>query len=60
MAKRNPLVVGLDVGTFKIAVIVAEIADDGGVEVTGIGTSSSTGLRGGTVVNIDSTVHAIQ
>src|SRR5262245_19149077 len=59
MAKRNPLVVGLDVGTFKIAVIVAEIVD-GGVEVTGIGTANSTGLRGGTVVNIDSTVQAIQ
>jgi len=59
MAKRNPLVVGLDVGTYKIGVIVAEVSD-GGVEITGIGTAASTGLRKGTVVNIDATVDAIR
>ena len=59
MTKRNPLVVGLDVGTYKIGVIVAEIGTHG-VEVTGIGTAASTGLRKGTVVNIDSTVDAIR
>ena len=57
--KRSTLVVGLDVGTSKIGVIVAEVSD-GGVEVTGIGTSSSTGLRKGTVVNIDATVEGIR
>src|SRR5579884_1057441 len=59
MAKRNPLVVGLDVGTYKIGVVVAELAT-GGVEITGIGTAASTGLRKGTVVNIDATVAAIR
>jgi cell division protein FtsA len=59
MAKRKPLVVGLDVGTFKIGVIVAEVGD-GGVEITGIGSAPSTGLRKGTVVNIDATVDAIR
>jgi cell division protein FtsA len=59
MAKRNPLVVGLDVGTFKIGVIVAE-ETSGGVEITGIGSAPSTGLRKGTVVNIDATVEAIR
>jgi cell division protein FtsA len=59
MAKRSPLVVGLDVGTYKIGVVVAELAA-GGVEITGIGTAASTGLRKGTVVNIDATVDAIR
>src|SRR5579885_2449514 len=59
MAKRNPLVVGLDVGTYKIGVVVAELST-GGVEITGIGTAASTGLRKGTVVNIDATVAAIR
>lgn len=59
MAKRNPLIVGLDVGTFKIGVIVAEVTETG-VEVIGIGTAASTGLRKGTVVNIDATVDAIR
>lgn len=59
MAKRNPLVVGLDVGTYKVGVVVAEVARDG-VEVTGIGTHPSTGLKKGTVVNIDATVEAIR
>ena len=59
MAKRNPLVVGLDVGTYKVGVVVAEITD-GGVEITGIGTAASNGLRKGTVVNIDATVEDIR
>jgi cell division protein FtsA len=57
--RRNPLIVGLDVGTFKVGVIVAEMGADG-VEITGIGTAASTGLRKGTVVNIDATVGAIR
>ena len=59
MAKRNPTVVGLDIGTYKVGVIVAEVGDDG-VEITGIGTASSSGLKKGTVVNIEATVEAIR
>jgi cell division protein FtsA len=60
MAKRNPLIVGLDIGTFKVGVVVAEVNDQG-VEITGIGWApSGTGLRKGTVVNIDTTVEAIK
>ena len=59
MAKRNPTVVGLDIGTYKVGVIVAEVGDDG-VEITGIGTASSNGLKKGTVVNIEATVEAIR
>ena len=59
MARRNPLVVGLDVGTYKIGVVVAEVGGHG-VEITGIGTQASTGLKKGTVINIDDTVGAIR
>ena len=59
MAKRNPVVVGLDIGTYKVGVIVAEVGDDG-VEITGIGTAASSGLKKGTVVNIEATVEAIR
>src|SRR5438105_4807138 len=59
MARKSPLMIGLDVGTYKIGVIVAEVAE-GGVEVVGIGTAASRGLRKGVVVNIEKTVQAIR
>ena len=60
--QRDPknLVVGLDIGTSKIVCIVAEINDEGGLEVIGMGTHPSRGLRRGVVVNIEATVNAIQ
>jgi cell division protein FtsA len=59
---RDPknLVVGLDIGTSKIVCIVAEINDEGALEVIGMGTHPSRGLRRGVVVNIEATVNAIQ
>ena len=59
---RDPknLVVGLDIGTSKIVCIVAEINDEDGLEIIGMGTSPSKGLRRGVVVNIEATVNAIQ
>ena len=59
---RDPknLVVGLDIGTSKIVCIVAEINDEGLLEVIGMGTHPSRGLRRGVVVDIDSTVQSIQ
>ena len=59
MAKREELVVGLDIGTTKIACIVGEITDDG-LDIIGVGTHPSTGLKKGVVVNIDATVRSIQ
>src|SRR6185436_7001851 len=59
MAKREELIVGLDVGTTKIACIVGEITDEG-VDIIGIGTHPCYGLKKGVVVNIDSTVQSIQ
>jgi cell division protein FtsA len=57
--KRDEIIVGLDIGTTKIAAIVGEVTEDG-IDIIGIGTSRSRGLRKGVVVNIDATVHAIQ
>jgi len=59
MAKREELVVGLDIGTTKICCIVGEVMNEG-VDVVGIGTHPSKGLRKGVVVNIESTVNSIK
>ncbi len=56
---RN-LIVGLDIGTSKVAAIVGEMVDDGVIEVVGIGSSPSRGLKKGVVVNLESTVQSIQ
>lgn len=61
MSKRD-VVVGLDIGTTKICCIVGEVIDAGPepvIDIVGIGTAPSTGLRKGVVVNIDSTVESI-
>jgi len=54
------LIVGLDIGTSKIVAMVAEIKPDGGFDVIGYGSHASRGLKKGVVVNIESTVNAIQ
>src|SRR5678815_3991529 len=54
------LIVGLDIGTSKIAAVVAEIKPDGGFEVIGMGGHPSRGLKKGVVVNIEATVNAVQ
>ncbi|MDL2314387.1 cell division protein FtsA [Desulfovibrio sp. OttesenSCG-928-C14] len=56
---KNELVVGLDVGTTKICAVVGEPTPDG-VDIVGIGSCPSTGLRKGVVVSIDNTVNSIQ
>lgn len=53
------LVVGLDIGTTKIAAIVGEVTPEG-IDIIGIGTSPSKGLRKGVVINIESTVASIK
>ncbi len=54
------LIVGLDIGTSKIVAIVAEITNEGKLEIVGMGSHPSRGLKKGVVVNIESTVNAIQ
>lgn len=62
MAKKieKDLVVGLDIGTSKVVAIVGEVADDGQVEIIGVGSNPSTGLKRGAVVNIEATVQSIK
>ncbi len=61
MAKETKqLVVGLDIGTSKVVALVAEVMADGKLEVLGMGSHESKGLKKGVVVNIESTVSAIQ
>jgi cell division protein FtsA len=61
MSKENKnLIVGLDIGTSKVVAIVAELAPDGRLEVIGMGSHESKGLKKGVVVNIEATVNAIQ
>jgi cell division protein FtsA len=59
MAKREEIIVGLDIGTTKIATIVGEVTEEG-IEIIGVGTHPSRGLRRGVVVNIDATVESIK
>ncbi len=62
MSKRSArgLIVGLDIGTSKVVAIVGESTEEGGIEVVGIGSHPSRGLKKGVVVNIESTVASIQ
>jgi len=62
MSKKTDknLIVGLDIGTSKVVAIVGEITPEGSVDVIGIGSHPSVGLKKGVVVNIESTVHSIQ
>jgi cell division protein FtsA len=58
-ADKN-LIVGLDIGTSKVVAIVGEIKADDEIEIIGIGSHPSRGLKKGVVVNIESTVQSIQ
>jgi cell division protein FtsA len=59
-AASDNMIVGLDIGTSKVVAIVGEIVDDGSLNIIGIGSHRSRGLKKGTVVNIESTVESIQ
>lgn len=59
MARKSELMVGLDLGTSKVAAVVGDL-DDGTLNVVGLGSAPSEGLRKGVVVNIDATVQAIE
>ncbi len=54
------MIVGLDIGTSKVVAIVGEIGPEGQIEIVGIGSHPSKGMKKGVVVNIESTVQSIQ
>jgi cell division protein FtsA len=58
--ESKDLIVGLDIGTSKVVVAVAEVLPEGRYQVIGLGQANSEGLRKGVVVNIEATVHSIQ
>src|SRR5262249_45409787 len=58
-SERN-LIVGLDIGTSKVVAMVGEVGLDGSIELLGIGSQPSGGLKKGVVGNIESTVQSIQ
>ncbi|AUH52843.1 cell division protein FtsA [Chromobacterium sp. ATCC 53434] len=58
--ESKSMLVGLDIGTSKIVAIVAEVLEDGQLNIVGMGHTPSRGLKRGMVVNIESTVQAIQ
>ncbi|MEY4318615.1 MAG: cell division protein FtsA [Pseudomonadota bacterium] len=61
MAKEyKDLVVGLDIGTAKVMVVVAEVLPGGELKLAGLGVAPSNGLKRGVVVNIEATVQSIQ
>ncbi|MCI5158124.1 MAG: cell division protein FtsA, partial [Candidatus Electrothrix sp. AUS1_2] len=54
------LVAGLDIGTTKICAVIGEVFEDGCVNIIGVGTAASSGMKKGVVVNIEATVKAIR
>jgi cell division protein FtsA len=59
-AERNPIIVGLDIGTTKIAVIAGRKNEFGKLEILGFGRANSNGVKHGQVLNIDETIKAIK
>jgi cell division protein FtsA len=60
MVKRSDrkLIVGLDIGTSKVVTVVGELTAENAIEIIGIGSHPSRGLKRGVVVNIESTVQS--
>jgi cell division protein FtsA len=58
--KKDRYIVGLDIGTHKVCAIVAEITEEGRLDVIGIGQTESKGLRKGVVINLDATIESIK
>jgi cell division protein FtsA len=59
MAKKNSIVVGLDIGTSKVCAVVGEMTEHG-VEIIGLGSHASQGLRKGVVINIEATTNSVK
>jgi cell division protein FtsA len=59
VGKNGNMVVGLDIGTTKVCAVVGEVRKDA-VDIIGIGSTRSAGLRKGIVVNIERTIQSIK
>ncbi len=58
-SRHNRIITGLDIGTTKVCVIIGEVGDDGHINVLGMGTCPSKGLRCGEIIDVQPTVNAI-
>jgi cell division protein FtsA len=58
--KKDRYVIGLDIGTHKVCAIVAEVTEEGRLDVIGIGQTESKGLRKGVVINLEATIESIK
>ena len=59
-SNEEQLIIGLDIGTSKVAAIVGAVSPEGFLEIVGTGLQMSSGLKKGVVINIEATVHSIQ
>src|SRR5215813_10580203 len=59
MNQEQPIIVGLDIGTTKIAAIAGRKNEYGKLEILGFGRANSNGVKHGQVLNIDETIKAI-
>jgi cell division protein FtsA len=60
VGRKDRYLVGLDVGTSKVCAIVAELVDDNGLDIVGIGVAESRGIRRGVIVNLEAAVDSIK
>lgn len=59
MSSKPDLIVGLDIGTTAVTVVAASVKEGGVIDIVGVGTAPSRGLRRGVVINIEATVNSI-
>ncbi len=60
LTKKERYIVGIDIGTTKVTAIVSEVTEDGRLEIIGIGSTGSKGLRKGMVISLEQTVESIK
>jgi cell division protein FtsA len=60
MAKESGHVVGIDIGTSKVATVIGKVREDGSIEITGIGKADSRGMRRGIVASLDEVVECVK
>lgn len=60
MGRSAKHIVGLDIGTTKVCIILAEANDHGSLDIVGVGSAPSKGLRKGVVINLDATIDAVK
>ena len=60
LTKKERYIVGIDIGTTKVTAIVSEVTEEGRLDIIGIGSTESKGLRKGMVINLEQTVESIK